>query len=101
MPQAKHTPGPWRFVPRTRSGDYPQAIIETGAKVVLDEGRGSQAIISLGFSDRDEANARLIAAAPDLLAVCEEIANDSGVDLVTSERRIRLYAAIAKAKGVA
>jgi hypothetical protein len=48
----------------------------------------------------DEANACLLAAAQDLLAVCEEIAGDSRVDLVDSERRIRLYAAIRKAGGV-
>ncbi len=34
-----------------------------------------------------------------LLAICQEIASDSRVDLVDSERRIRLYAAITKAGG--
>ena len=47
----------------------------------------------------DPSAARLIAAAPDLLAICEEIANDSKCDLVSSERRIRLYSALRKAKG--
>ena len=47
----------------------------------------------------DPSAARLIAAAPDLLAICEEIANDSKCDLVNSERRIRLYSALRKAKG--
>jgi hypothetical protein len=41
----------------------------------------------------------IISAAPDLLAICEEIASDSRCDLVNSERRIRLYSAIRKAKG--
>jgi hypothetical protein len=49
----------------------------------------------------DPSSARLISAAPDLLAICEEIANDSRCDLVNSERRIRLYSAISKAKGEA
>ncbi|HLE80148.1 MAG TPA: hypothetical protein VJA25_02520 [Dehalococcoidia bacterium] len=43
-------------------------------------------------------NARLISAAPDLLAICQEIMDD-GIDLRTSDRRIRLYAAIMKAIG--
>lgn len=46
-----------------------------------------------------EANGTLIAGAPDLLAICQEIASDPRVDLVTSERRIRLYSAIKKSGG--
>jgi hypothetical protein len=46
-----------------------------------------------------ESLGRLIAAAPELLAICEEIANDSKCDLANSERRIRLYSALSKAKG--
>ena len=34
-----------------------------------------------------------------LLAICQEIASDPRVDLVDSERRIRLYSAIQKAGG--
>ena len=34
-----------------------------------------------------------------LLEICQEIASDPRVDLVNSERRIRLYAAITKAGG--
>jgi len=49
----------------------------------------------------DPSAAHLIAAAPNLLAICEEIANDSKCDLVNSERRIRLYSALSKAKGEA
>ena len=43
---------------------------------------------------------RLHEAGPDMLAICLEIAGDKRVDLVDSERRIRLYAAITKAGGV-
>jgi hypothetical protein len=46
-----------------------------------------------------ESLGRLIAAAPELLAICEEIANDSKCDLANSERIIRLYSALSKAKG--
>ena len=40
----------------------------------------------------------LISACPNLLAIAREIANTK-CDLLDSERRIRLYAAIAKAEG--
>jgi hypothetical protein len=46
-----------------------------------------------------EGNAEEIDGLLDCLAICEEIAADSRVDLVDSERRIRLYAAITKAGG--
>lgn len=45
-----------------------------------------------------KANGDLIAAAPDLLAICQEIAA-AKIDLLTSERRARLYGAIRKAGG--
>ncbi len=35
----------------------------------------------------------------DLLKICEEIANDPRCDLITSERRLRLYGAIHNAGG--
>lgn len=41
--------------------------------------------------------ATTLQAAPDLLAICEEIAADTSIDLVTSERRIRLYSALNRA----
>lgn len=44
-------------------------------------------------------HARLELAGPALLAVAEEIANDPRCDLVSSERRIRLYHAITLAGG--
>lgn len=76
--QTQHTPGPWRWEGKTLIGSNDC------------------------FVDKDDlADARLIAAAADLLAICEEIANDSKCDLVNSERRIRLYSAIRKAKGEA
>jgi hypothetical protein len=59
---AKHTPSPWR-TERDLQGDYRIVYNETGnwlAKVYSD-----------GESEVAKADARLIAAAPDLLAVCE------------------------------
>ncbi len=52
---AEHTPGPWRYI---RTGDYWQ-ITPTGI-----EGKDNM--------DGNEADYHLIAAAPELLAACEE-----------------------------
>jgi hypothetical protein len=95
MGDAKHTPGPWRFAPivlDVRMQDWIQIVDASGANV---------APIT---SERDIAkgNARLIAAAPTLLAVAEELAECSeywseyDVPLGIVER---LRAAIAAAKG--
>lgn len=59
-----HTPGPWEwYVGR----DYDQTIRKVGGGRLLS--CGSQ--FSGGY-EPDEADARLIAAAPDLLALCRE-----------------------------
>ena len=67
--QTQHTPGPWTAVPCIREG-YWIAVNKQPFSVVatLDE-EGRYGAIE---GDNAEANARLIAAAPDLLAVVEE-----------------------------
>lgn len=85
--ESKHTPGPWR--------------IDSGGRIVNDPDHAT--------SERDyqiadplerntfaecRANARLIAAAPELLAACEEAAKFCPVYM-----QDRLRAAIAKARG--
>ena len=60
----KHTPGPWYLnLPSNQMGDY----------LINDIDRSSVAqIYRNGLNDgSDEANARLIAAAPELLAACQ------------------------------
>lgn len=86
MNNTLHTPGPWQVSP------YNNITSRNGTVAKTEQMPGN-------YDSEREANARLISAAPDLLAICEEIANDSKCDLVNSERRIRLYSAIAKAKG--
>lgn len=80
MKNTQHTPGPWKH-------DSTWGLIKHGKTEIC------------ALHSGNIANAHLISAAPDLLAICEEIANDSKCDLVNSERRIRLYSAITKAKG--
>jgi len=57
----KHTPGPWIVM---LSEDKPYAILPAGR-------HGTICQFSDVYMDQ-EANARLIAAAPDLLEACEE-----------------------------
>ena len=94
-----HTPAPWEAIPSS-----------IDAAIIVAPDSNDKTICWVSTTDRpkrnrvvitpqDRANIRLIAAAPDLLAICEEIANDSKCDLVNSERRIRLYSALSKAKG--
>ena len=66
----KHTPGPWKV--GQYLGSLRQFVIHTD---VGDKGRGSDvAVTSIAFgSDETVANARLIAAAPDLLAVLQDV----------------------------
>ena len=100
--KTQHTPSPWyvtEYAILAHNGgthilEHPKLKWEKLASITGSRGN----IVSKMISEC-EANARLIAAAPELLAICEEIANDSKCDLANSERRIRLYSALSKAKG--
>lgn len=86
---SSHTPGPWRVAPPS-IGRFKVVSVD-GLKVV---GEASN------YNEQAEANARLIVAAPDLLAACEA-AYDSydmtgGLARDTADK---LLAAIKKAKG--
>ena len=90
--EQSHTPGPW-WVER-RVGDALQVNAE-------HRGKGSSyciASVNHWEGPIDHANARLIAAAPDLLAACKRL---SGVitNYVTLADVDALNAAIAKAEG--
>lgn len=61
----KHTPSPWQFAKNEplNDGSYPMTYhVRT-----VEDGGGYVAEIALDGNGRDEANARLIAAAPELL----------------------------------
>lgn len=100
---SEHTPGPWRvtnLLPErtTEDQDYP------GAEVSFCEADGEQhdAAIQV-WSTRAEADARLIATAPDLLALLVEARKWMDGDLVGDawDKKFvkRVDAAIAKAEG--
>ena len=70
MSEAKHTPGPWQASDCDFRGVYAEggaALVATCHTTSLPE--GSQA----NRTDVTRANARLIAAAPELLAACEAV----------------------------
>lgn len=93
-PEVAHTPGPWRNAGLVGSGIW----IKASKQIAVVYGPRINASA--------EANARLIAAAPDLLAACEAIlaALNSGdvaigrLDPIEDEEP-RLRAAVAKARG--
>ena len=58
MKKGEHTPGPWKYGPA-----------DDGYLYVYDA--DGHAICQIGMADGVFANARLITAAPDLLAACE------------------------------
>ena len=94
--KAQHTEGPWSVGEHAPRGDEGRTIVINGPK-------GGN-IADIFFDDEvDEANARLIAAAPELLEACKaanlvllQQNHPSGTDL---EAMDVLQAAIAKAVG--
>lgn len=103
---SEHSAAPWSV---TQNGHgQPYAWIEDGAehdavaRVVLERDDLTGYIPDLDKivdDPRALANARLIAAAPDLLAACEEALYGKDTDEAIDALRIRLRTAIAKARG--
>ena len=91
-----HTPGPWKVAPElTGKGDVSHYIFE-------DEADPAELLASIHYVNESEANAALIASAPDLLAALRRLesavtTSQSGayLDVVCAEAR----AAIARAEG--
>ena len=80
-----HTPGPWLFV-QGGSGDFPVWIVRIG-------NRGSITLPATAGMETMDADARLIAAAPELLEALERYVHHFGDPLKCAR------AAIAKATG--
>ena len=87
-----HTPGPWKAI--TGGAD---------AKVVCPDGR-SFLIGDIIYHDENKSNARLIAAAPDLLAACQlalveldRIGSDIGFEPDRYQERINALDALSRA----
>lgn len=88
MTQTTHTPGPWEVLAGPEWGGFTVG----GQRIVAT-------MREWGFPGEAEANARLIAAAPDLLAAlesAEDVLSETDTHLSTLHK---VRAAIAKAKG--
>lgn len=70
MNNPKHTPGPWAV-----SAENPRKVIAVRSLNGLDPLTGENLIGGASVHPDAEANARLIAAAPELLKVLKEIAD--------------------------
>ena len=113
----KHTPGPWYADLRERytlGGDMVEITLHDENEMVIDQ--IASIMLETGEDSPDdqrayreqEANARLIAAAPDLLAACKEMLNEIRAyqgesefeeGSITKSHCDLLKSAIAKAEG--
>jgi hypothetical protein len=94
---SKHTPGPW-FVVNIGADDEPMMSVKA-ARIAGQEPRHEVAICATGDSpqEMEDANARLIAAAPELLEALEMLMDEATTD--QNLAAIKALAAIAKARG--
>lgn len=101
MSTAKHTPGPWIGAGPSFGGPLPLYTTEIITEWE-DEDEGSPTICFLPFThndDENEANALLIAAAPELLEALQSCADILRHEGVWPGAEARARAAIAKATG--
>lgn len=105
-----HTPGPWFVDGESGNTGESEAISSAGRVVAWSASTYDEDTDSDEVTDEDRDNARLIAAAPELLAVCKRVASDlsmvlwkegCGYTLCGSPERTEtlLREAIAKAEG--
>lgn len=110
-----HTPGPWEVAPHPDDAEMVEVVrdyveiaggrkqaqwiaeCDSGVDSDMSEDEWQQTV------ERNQANARLIAAAPDLLAACERsvrlLGQREGTDAVVDSALVQIRAAIAKAEG--
>lgn len=89
---SKHTPGPWIIVDTQRGDAIVNALIDESGAAMYGP------IVDGGIDT--EANARLIAAAPELLAACEAVIEEQSIGMygaISNECIAQLRAAVAKA----
>ncbi len=89
-----HTPGPWRVRRHGRNFSITSGLPGRGLLVVADVFDDTPAM----GGTPGEADAHLIAAAPDLYAVCNGIAAGY-MDVLGADAREALRAALKKARG--
>lgn len=95
---AKHTPGPWEVCPHDSTRVFRKNDHNDKNRLFIDPTTCSPIV------GESEANARLIAAAPELLEACKEAValitnHESGHCREFEEAQARLLAAIKAAEG--
>jgi hypothetical protein len=95
MREIKHTPGPWTNHGRITQPGLPHSAVAAETLIAR--------VYSKYFGDTEQeiANANLIAAAPDLLAVLIELTDIEGPLPGDRDWHAKALAAIAKAAGTA
>lgn len=99
---AEHTKGPWKVSVSTTPG-CGFSVRSKSHRIAMVEGRDPAHNMTQG-DEVVAANARVIAAAPDLLEACELVAKHLGIrddfaPLGTLDFATKLMRAIAKARG--
>lgn len=91
----KHTPGPWQFTTNMYGIDNMQVY-------GVEDKNGPSGVANCGYGEGSEANARLIAAAPELLEACQAYVAIYGhrKEHLSAHAMKLAIAAIAKATGV-
>lgn len=83
-----HTPGPWAYQHPTKGSPYAYVVDSVDRPICeLNDNRVNY-----------EANARLLAAAPELLAAVKELSDPQNEGTVDRDRAARIAALIAKAE---
>lgn len=97
MSKTKHTPGPWKVGEENEFEAYEFVSITTESGVQIGDVSSDGCV-----DDETHANARLIAAAPDMLAALKQIESEMRAGLGSSygETREAVRRAIAKAEGL-
>lgn len=107
MSGARHTPGPWTVGYRAidvgcenaKAGGYAKLFDVRGWGYLTGHGHGGLGLDAESAYAIQQANARLIAAAPELLAVAHEAFDFLGGVDDAGAIRAKLIDAIAKAEG--
>jgi len=94
-----HTSGPWQYV---TGEDWDGATVQTqgGRIIACCDGCDIPGATKEPTTDEAKANARLIAAAPEMLEALRELCADTYLaDPINADRMSKARAAIAKAEG--
>lgn len=90
LPETKHTPGPWII----------ETDLENSEHIIIVDSRTESYILAGPFNENHRADARLIAAAPELLEalqICSSLLNNT--DLAFHPGNVQARLIISKAMG--